>query len=99
MFRLSKRCTQIPPKSKAQFWIVVGSADTMSPFSDYATPRALNFSFQPLRQISAATAYALRGKIDRTGPTPLTEMTSTKGSNQSSDHFERNRHREHTSAR
>jgi hypothetical protein len=32
-----KRCKQIPPKSKAQFWIVAASAGTMSHFTGYAT--------------------------------------------------------------
>src|SRR5215831_13907669 len=32
-----KRFMQIPPKSNAQFWIVVASAATMSQFTDYVT--------------------------------------------------------------
>jgi hypothetical protein len=32
---------QIPPKSKAQFWIVVASAGTMTHFSGFATYQGL----------------------------------------------------------
>ena len=58
-----------------------------------------NSTFRPFRQIGRAIAYPLRGEIDRRGPTPPAEMTTTKGSNQSSSPLERNRRREHTSAR
>jgi len=44
-------------------------------------------------------AYPLQGEIDRTAPMPATEMTTNKGSNQSSSPADRNRRREHTSAR
>ena len=35
-----KRCMHIPPKSKAQFWIAVGSPGAMSHFTGYRTNRA-----------------------------------------------------------